>query len=79
MGEGDISNLPLDEISELCQKYYRGRSKIGKRDVTSRASKSAASAVTRAEIWSLLENFKTNLLSTSGTQVGVLKAKKKKE
>ena len=48
MGKGDISNLPFDEISELFQKYYSKRSKSGKRDVTSRASKSVASGVTRA-------------------------------
>ena len=79
MGKGDISNLPFEEISELCKKYSRGRAKSGKRDISSKASKSAASAVTRAEIGSLLENFKTDLLSTLGTQVDVLKAKKRKE
>jgi len=35
--------------------------------------------VTRTEIGSLLENFKTNPLSTLGTQVDVLKTKKKQE
>ena len=25
MGKGDISNLPFNEIAELCQKYSRGR------------------------------------------------------
>lgn len=25
MGKGDISNLPFEEIVELCQKYSRGR------------------------------------------------------
>lgn len=79
MRKGDISNLPFDEITELCQKYSRGRSKSGRKDVTSRGSKSTTSGVTRAEIGSLLENFKIDLLSTLGTQVDVLKAKKKKE
>ena len=45
MGKGDISNLPFDEIAELCQKYSRGREKSGKRDITSRASKSTTSEV----------------------------------
>ena len=38
MGKGDISNLPFEEISELCQKYSRGRAKSGKRDISSKAS-----------------------------------------
>ena len=79
MGKGDISNLPFDEIVELCHKYSRGRSKAGRREVSSKAAKSAAGGITRAEIGSRLENFKTNLLSTLGTQVDVLKANKKKE
>eukprot|EP00253_Pinus_taeda_P021145 PITA_21145 len=79
MGKRDISNLPFEEIVELCQKYSRGRSKTGKREVSSKAAKSAARGITRAEIGSLLENLKTDLLSTLGTQVDVLKANKKKE
>jgi len=35
--------------------------------------------VTRAEIGSLLESFKKNLLSTLGTQVDVSKTKKKQK
>lgn len=79
MGKGDISNLPFNEIADLCQKYSRGRSKARRRDVSSKAAKSATGGVTRAEIGRLLENFKTDLLSTLGTQVDVLKANKKKE
>lgn len=78
-GKGDISYLSFDEISELCQKYSRGRAKIGKRDITSRASKSTTGGVTRVKIRSMLENFKTYILSTLGTQVDVLKAKKKRQ
>lgn len=58
MGKGDISNLPFNEIVYLCQKYSRGRSKSGKGDEISKEEKSAAVGVTRAEIGSLLENFK---------------------
>jgi len=67
MGKADILYLPFDEIVELCQNYSRGRSKIGKRDITSRASKSAIGGVTRVKIGSLLENFKIDILSTLGT------------
>lgn len=79
MGKGDISNFTFNETTDLCQKYARGRSKSRKRDVNSKAAKSAEGGVTRVEIGSLLENFKTNLLSTLGTQVDVLKTNKKKE
>ena len=60
-------------------KYSRGRAKIRKRNITSRASKSTTGGVARVEIGSLLENFKTNLLSTLRTQVDVLKANKKQQ
>ena len=79
MGKWDISYLPFDEIVELCQKYSRGRAKKGKRDITSRTSKSAIGGVTNTEIGSLIENFKIDLLSTLGTQVDVLKPKKKQQ
>lgn len=78
MGKGYISYIPFDDITELCQKYSRGRSKTRKREITSRASKSVA-RMTRAKIGILLENFKTDLLSTLGTQVDVLKENKKQE
>ena len=41
-------------------------------------AKSTAGGVTREEIGSLLENFKTDHLSTLGTHVDVLKANKSK-
>jgi len=66
MGAGDISFLPFDQIFELCRKYSRGKEKIGKysRDSLSKVSKSASGSVTRVELGNLLENFKTDLLST---------------
>jgi len=73
MGKGDISYLPFNEIVELCHKYSRSRAKTGKRDITSRASKSATGGVKRAKIGTLLENFKTDILSTLGTQVDLFK------
>jgi len=79
IGKGDISNFPFNKIAELCQKYSRGRSKIGRRNISSKALKSAVGGVTSAEIGSLLENFKTNILRTFRTQVDVFKANKKKE
>lgn len=64
MGKGHISYLPFNEIVDLCQEYSRARSKIGKRDITSRASKSAIGGVTRVEIGSYLEKNITNILRT---------------
>jgi len=76
MGKGYLSYLPFDEIAELCQKYSRGRPETRKRDITSRASKSTIGGVIKVEIGSLLEKIKTDILSTLGTQVDVLKSNK---
>ena len=81
MGVGDISFLPFDQISELCRKYSRGKAKTGKesRDSLSKVSKSTSGSVTRVELGNLLENFKTNLLSTLSSQIDTLQVKKKEE
>eukprot|EP00253_Pinus_taeda_P030943 PITA_30943 len=79
MGKGDISTLPFKEIADLCEKYSRSKAKIGKRAISSKATKSALASVTQAKIGNLLEEFKTDLLSTSGTQFDTLKAKKRQE
>ena len=79
MDKGDISTLPFEEIAELCEKYSRSKAKIGKRTISSKATKSASTSITRAEIGNLLEEFKTDLLSTLGTQIDTLKAKKRQE
>ena len=77
MGKGDISYLPFDEIQDLCQKYSRGKAKTGKREIITKVNKSANSGISRAELGNLLEDFKTDLLSTLGTQVEVAKTKKR--
>lgn len=66
MCAGDISFLPFDQISELCRKYSRGKEKARKdsRDSLSKVSISTSGSVTRVELGNLLENFKTDLLST---------------
>jgi hypothetical protein len=81
MGSGDISSLPFEQIVELCRKYSRGKAKAGKgqRDALSRVTKSTTRSITREEIGNLLENFKTDLLSTLGSQIDTLKDKKKQE
>lgn len=77
MGKGDISTLLFEEIAELCEKYSRIKAKIGKRTIQNH--KYASTSVTRVEIGNLLEEFKTDLLSMLGTQIGTLKAKKRQE
>jgi hypothetical protein len=59
----------------------RGKSKYGKgpKDNISRVKKSTTSGVSRDEIGILLENFKIDILSTLGSQLGTLKIKQKKE
>ena len=79
MGKGDISTLTFEEISDLCEKYSRNKARYGKRALSSKATKSASPSVTRAEIGNLLEEFKTDLLSTLGTQIETLKARKRQE
>ena len=79
MGKGDVSYLPFDEIKELCQKYSRGRARKGKRDITSKITKSTTGSISRAEFGSLLDDFKYDILITLGTQVELIKTKKTQE
>lgn len=79
MGKGDISNLPFEEIADLCQKYYRSRARNGKRAMKSKITKSAIGNITRAELGNLFEDFKTDLLSTLGNQIDTLKTKKRQD
>ena len=79
MGKGDISYLQFDEIEELCQKYSRGRERIGKIYFISKITKSATKSITRDKPGNLLEDFKTDRLSTLGTQVETLKTRKRQE
>ena len=79
MGKGDISYLPFDKIVELCQKYSRGRARTRRRYVISKITKSTTGSITRVELGNLLEDFKTDLVSTLGTQIETLKTRKIQE
>jgi hypothetical protein len=81
MGGGDVSQLEYDIILELCHKYSRGTSKIGKgpRDILTRTGKTVGGGVTRVEIRNMLEDFKTDILSSLSSQLDTLQMKKKKE
>ena len=65
MGEGYVSQLDHDIILELCHKYSRGTSKIGKRpiDILTRNGKTVGSGITREEIENMLYDFNNDILS----------------
>jgi hypothetical protein len=70
MATGDISHKPFSKIYEMCKNYSMTRAKIGKNvhDPYNRNLKLVSSdGITRASIGNLLENFKTNILSTIGS------------
>jgi hypothetical protein len=82
MALSDISHKPFAEICEICKNYSRSRAKTGKnvQDPYNRSLKPISSGgITRVEIGNLLEKFKTNILSTIGSQLDTLKLKKKQE
>jgi hypothetical protein len=66
---------------EISHKYSRGTSKIGKgpRDILERIRKNVGSGVTREEIKNMLEDFKTDILSSLSSQLDTLQMKKKEE
>jgi hypothetical protein len=80
LGKGDISKEPYDVIVNLCKRCSRGaaRNRSSGRDTTfSRVQKSANGGATRAEIGNLLEDFKTEMLSSFASQMDTLQIKKK--
>jgi hypothetical protein len=80
LGKGDISKEPYDVIVNLCKRCSRGaaRNRSSGRDTTfSRVQKSANGGATRDEIGNLLEDFKTEMLSSFASQMDTLQIKKK--
>jgi hypothetical protein len=80
LGKGDISKESYDEIVNLCKRCSRGaaRNRSNNRDTTfSRVQKSASGGATRAEIGNLLEEFKTEMLSSFASQIDTLQIQKK--
>ena len=69
MASGDISHKPFVEIYEMCKNYSRSKAKTRKNvwDPYNRNLKPVSSGgITRVDIGNLLENFKTDILSTIG-------------
>jgi hypothetical protein len=80
LGKGDISKESYDEIVNLCKRCSRGaaRNRSNNRDtIFSRVQKSASGGATRAKIGNLLEDFKTEMLSSFASQIDTLQIKKK--
>ena len=85
LGKGYISKEPFGNIVELCKRYSRGSSRNNKRDkqdklervVFDRTQKSSNGGATRGEIGNLLENFKTEIMSSISLEIDVLKEKQK--
>ena len=76
MGKGDISQLKLPEIAELCINLSRGKSKTvkGPRDpALARVSKFTSGTVSRVEIGHMLDEFKSDILGSLSEQIDTLK------
>ena len=82
MGKGDISQLTLPEISELCINLSRGKSKTvkGPRDpALARVSNFASRTVSRVEIGHMLDEFKSDILGSLSEQIDTLKLQNKQK
>jgi len=81
MGVGDVSQLPYNTICELCKQYSRDNNKQGRGswEILSRISKPLGSAVTPVEIGNLLDNFKTDILSSLSSLLNTMKINKKQD
>ena len=87
LGKGDLSKESFEKIVELCKRYSRGPSRNNrwdKRDklecdVFDRTQKSSNGGATLAEIGNLLENFKTEMMSSISSEIDVLREKQKQE
>jgi hypothetical protein len=79
MGKGDIYQETYDNIIQLCIRCSHGstRTRSGMQTPLTKNSNITSGGVTRVEVGNLLENFKTDILSTLTTQLDVLQAKQK--
>ena len=79
MGKGDIYQETYDNIVQLCIRCLRGstQTKSWMQTPLTRNSNISSRGVTRDEFGNLLENFKTDILSTLTIQLDVLQDKQK--
>lgn len=81
MGDGDISHMTYDQFFELFKDYSCGTVKHGNgpRDTISRIKRSYEGGVTKDKLRNLLDNFKTNILSSLSSHMDTMNANKKEE
>lgn len=72
VGKWDISKENFETICDYCIKCSRGAAMSGQ---GVRSSKTSSGGVTKAEIGNLLDNLRTDILSTLSAQMDTLKAK----
>jgi len=79
MSYGDVYQNPFADIAEYCKRYFCNQAKIRKsvRDPTNKITKPTPGGVTRIELGTLLENFKTDILNTISSQLDTIKIKRK--
>lgn len=79
MGRWDISQEIYDDICDLFRRYSRGISKNHKDSwaISIRSMKSNSRGVTQSELGNLLDDFKTDILSSIVSQINKLQDKQK--
>jgi hypothetical protein len=79
MGKGDIYQETYDNIVQLCIRCSHGSTltRLGMQTPLTINNNITRGGVTRAEVGNLLENLKTDILSTLTTQLDVLQGKQK--
>ena len=83
LGKGDILKESFEKIVEPCKRYSRGSSKNNKRYkqdklehvVFNRTKNSSNGGATWVEIGNLLENFKTEMMTSISSEIDVLREK----
>lgn len=74
VGKGDISKEYFDIICELCIQCSRG---VARNKQGIRTFKALRGGMTKEEIGNLLDNLKSDILSTLSSQMDTLQAKQK--
>ena len=79
MGKGDIYQENFANIIDLCIRSLRGstRLKPAESDITTRDCKISGGGITCAEIYNLLEDFKTDIIGTLTMHLDIMQAKQK--
>ena len=74
VGKGDISKESFENICDLCIQCSRGLARNGS---GVRSVKGSSGGITKSEIGKLLDNLKTDILSTLYTHMDTLQVRQK--